>query len=234
MGRDSKDGKCMARSAIERETHLLKGPAGQLEAVLEYPRKADPCAVAVVCHPHPLYGGTLDNKVAFTLARSAVEAGAAALRFNFRGVGKSAGEFDHGLGEAEDLEAVETWLRDRWPELPVWRFGFSFGAAMVLKRTAAVPSEVLVTVAPPASHFSEYGFNADAPRTRNWLLVQGDADDVVDPQAVLSWARSLDNPPTIKVVEGAGHFFHGRLTTLRKLVAGFLASSAPAPDGEGS
>lgn len=222
----------MARSAIERKTHLLEGPAGELEALLEYPRNTDPRAAAVVCHPHPLYGGTLNNKVAFTLARAAVEAGAAALRFNFRGVGRSEGEFDHGRGEAQDLEAAETWLRDRWPGLPVWRLGFSFGAAMALKRTAGAPCEALVTVAPPAAHFSEYGFDADAPRARHWLLVQGDADDVVDPQAVLSWARGLHSPPEIKVVEGAGHFFHGRLTTLRKLVVDFLAPGGPASGEE--
>ena len=222
----------MARGAIERETHSLEGPAGTLQAVLEYPREKDPAAVAVVCHPHPLYGGTLDNKVAFTLARAAVEAGAAALRFNFRGVGKSAGEFDHGRGEAADLEAVEKWLRGRWPELPVWRLGFSFGAAMALKRTAEVPCSILVTVAPPASHFADYGFSADAPRAAHWMLVQGDADEVVDPGAVLSWARGLDSPPEIEVVEGAGHFFHGRLTTLRERVVDFLVSRASVPGTE--
>ena len=222
----------MARSAIERETHLLEGPAGNLQAVLEYPRDAEPVAVAAVCHPHPQYGGTLDNKVAFTLARAAVEAGAAALRFNFRGVGQSAGEFDHGRGEAMDLEAAEKWLRARWPGLPVWRLGFSFGAAMALKRTAEEPCSILVTVAPPASHFSDYGFNADAPRAEHWMLVQGDADDVVDPQAVLSWARGLGNPPKIEIVERAGHFFHGRLTTLRKRVVDFLVSRVSAPGTE--
>lgn len=222
----------MARSAIERETHLLEGPAGVLQAVLEYSRETDPRAVAVVCHPHPLYGGTLDNKVAFTLARAVVEAGAAALRFNFRGVGESTGEFDHGRGEAADLVAAENWLCARWPGLPVWRLGFSFGAAMALKRTAEMPCSILVTIAPPASHFADYGFNADKPRAAHWMLVQGDADEVVEPQAVLTWARSLANPPMIEIVEGAGHFFHGRLTNLRKLVVNFLASPVTASDAE--
>ncbi len=232
MAPDRKDGNGMARSAIERETHLLEGPAGQLQAVLEYPRDAAPVAVAAVCHPHPLYGGTLDNKVAFTLARAALEAGAAALRFNFRGVGQSEGEFDHGRGEAMDLEAAEQWLRGRWPELPVWRLGFSFGAAMALKRTAEESCSILVTVAPPASHFADYGFNADAPRAAHWLLVQGDADEVVDPQAVLSWARGLESPPMVEVVKGTGHFFHGRLTALRERVVDFLASSVSASGAE--
>ena len=212
----------MSRSAIERENTLLEGPAGPLEAVLEYPRGTEPGAVAVVCHPHPVYGGTLNNKVAFTLARAAVESGAAALRFNFRGVGKSAGEFDHGLGEAKDLEAAERWLAGRWPGLPVWRMGFSFGAAMALKRTAVTPCGILVTVAPPAGRFADYGFDASAPQAGRWLLVQGDADEVVDSGAVLAWARSLARPPRIEVVEGAGHFFHGNLTVLRKRVVSFL------------
>lgn len=218
----------MTRSAIERETLSIEGPAGELQAILEYPRETPPLALAVICHPHPLYGGTLENKVAFTLARAAVEAGAAALRFNFRGVGKSAGEFDHGRGEAADLEAAEKWLRGRWPKLPVWRLGFSFGAAMALKRTAEAPCSILVTVAPPAGHFPDYDFDASAPQAGHWLLVQGDADEVVDPQAVLDWAHALEKPPEIAVVEGAGHFFHGRLTTLRERVAGFLAGRVSA------
>lgn len=216
----------MARSEIERENPTIKGPAGPLQAVLEYPRDIRPRAVAVVCHPHPLYGGTLNNKVAFTLARAAVEAGAAALRFNFRGIGESAGEFDHGQGEAEDLAAAETWLAGRWPNLALWRFGFSFGAAMALKRTVDSPCEILVTVAPPVTHFTDYGFDPAAPHARRWLLVQGDADDVVDASAVLAWACRLTAPPQIEVVEGAGHFFHGRLTPLRECVAAFLNEAA--------
>ena len=212
----------MARKVIEYEECLIEGPAGQLQAVLEYARDTRPGAVAVVCHPHPQYGGSLDNKVAFTLARAAVDAGAVALRFNFRGVGRSAGDFAAGTGEAEDLAAAETWLAARWPQLPVWRLGFSFGAAMVLKRTAAAPCSALVVVAPPATHFSEYSYNAGPPRAAHWLLVQGDADEVVDSQVVLAWAGVQEPLPEIRVVEGTGHFFHGRLTALRTLVVDFL------------
>ncbi|MGH8128674.1 MAG: alpha/beta hydrolase, partial [Gammaproteobacteria bacterium] len=188
----------------------------------EYPCAGTPCAVAVVCHPHPQFGGTLDNKVAFTLARAATDGGAAALRFNFRGVGKSAGGFDGGAGEVADLKAAESWLQARWPGLPVWRLGFSFGAAMVLKRTVAESCPVLVTVAPPASNFAEYGFAGQSPQAGRWLLVQGDADEVVDPQAVLAWAREQKPPPVIEKVGGGGHFFHGHLTVLRTMVVDFL------------
>lgn len=216
------DGELMARSTIEREECMIEGPAGLLQAVLESPREDAPRALAVVCHPHPQFGGTLDNKVAFTLARAAVDAGAAALRFNFRGVGRSVGDFDNGAGEVEDLGAAEKWLQTRWPELTVWRLGFSFGAAMVLKRTAAEPCPVLVTVAPPTSNFVDYGLGGTAPQAGRWLLVQGDADEVVDPQAVLAWARKQEPLPEIREIEGCGHFFHGHLTVLRTMVVDFL------------
>ncbi len=212
----------MTPHAVECEECLIEGPVGQLQVVLEYARDTRPGAVAVVCHPHPQYGGTLNNKVAYTLAHAAVDAGAAALRFNFRGVGRSGGNFDAGMGEAEDLAVAETWLAARWPQLPVWRLGFSFGAAMVLKRTATAPCSALVVVAPPATHFFEYSYNAGPPRASHWLLIQGDADEVVDSQAVLAWAGTQEPLPKIRVVEGAGHFFHGRLTALRTMVVDFL------------
>lgn len=212
----------MTGNALERETPFIDGPAGRLQAVLEYRRGTEPRAVAVVCHPHPQFGGTLENKVAFTLARAAVDAGAAALRFNFRGVDRSEGQFDDGRGEADDLAAAESWITARWPGRPVWRLGFSFGAAMALKRTVEVPCPVLVTVAPPADHFGDYGFAAAPPRATHWLLVQGDADEVVDPHAVLNWAEALDVRPVIRILEGSGHFFHGRLTELRTAVVDFL------------
>lgn len=212
----------MTRNAPERETPVIQGPAGNLQAVHEYRRGTAPRAVAVVCHPHPQYGGTLDNKVAFSLARAAMDAGAAALRFNFRGVGRSEGRFDDGKGEADDLAAAEDWLAGRWPDAPLWRMGFSFGAAMALKRTLAVPCPVLVTVAPPADRFAAYGFAGAGPRASHWLLVQGDADEVVSPRAVFDWAEALESPPEIRRIEGSGHFFHGRLTELRETVVDFL------------
>lgn len=215
----------MNRAAVLREERLIGGPAGQLEAVLEYSREAAPRARAVVCHPHPLYQGTLNNKVAFTLARAAVEAGAETLRFNFRGVGKSEGKFDDGRGELHDLQAAERWLAARHPHLPSWRMGFSFGAAMALRASVESPCDVLVTVAPPAGRFAEYGLQGAQPRSRRWLLIQGDADEIVDAQAVLRWAHELTPGPEVAVLRGAGHFFHGRLTELRRIVLEFLQQS---------
>ncbi|MGH8272273.1 MAG: alpha/beta hydrolase [Gammaproteobacteria bacterium] len=213
----------MTRAAIERETIFIPGPAGRLEAVLEYPRNAAPCANAVICHPHPSYQGTLNNKVAYTLARAAVFAGAAALRFNFRGVGASAGSYDEARGEVEDLQATERWLAERFPGLPRWRLGFSFGAAIAIKASLAESCAVLVTVAPPVDRFADYGLDNPLPRAERWLLVQGDSDEVVAPQAVLDWARTLKNGPEVQVFADTGHFFHGELTALRERVLAMLS-----------
>lgn len=220
----------MSGPALEREFLPISGPAGDLEALLERPREVDPVAAAAVCHPHPQFGGTLNNKVTFTLARAAVAAGAVALRFNFRGVGRSAGGYGNGRGELEDLQAVEHWLARRYPTLPRWRLGFSFGAAIAIKGSLREHCAVLVTVAPPADHFPEYGVNG-APRADRWLLVQGARDEVVDIETVLDWAYGLQQVPEIRIFEDAGHFFHGRLAELRESVLGFLADGRTGAGG---
>lgn len=218
------------RVAVTREQVRIKGPAGWLEGVCESARGVEPVARAVVCHPHPLYQGTLHNKVAFTLARAAVEAGAETLRFNFRGVGGSQGSYDGGGGELADLHAAEAWLARRRPGVPLWRMGFSFGAAIALRASVDEPCAVLVAVAPPAERFGDYGLAAAAPRAERWMVVQGDADDVVNPQAVIHWAQGQAMPPRLAVLAGAGHFFHGRLQELRAAVLDFLQSGPPAAE----
>jgi hypothetical protein len=180
---------------------------------------AAPAAVAVVCHPHPLQGGTMQNKVAYMLARAFNDMGAVSLRFNFRGVGKSAGTFDSGQGETDDALAAIDWLMAQHPGLPFWLGGFSFGAYVALRAQSQRPVQRLVTVAPAVERFDTDDIKLPVCP---WLLVQGDADDVVSPQAVLAWARSLAKPPRIVELSGAGHFFHGRLNELRDaVVAGF-------------
>ena len=133
-------------SAPSKETVVVDGPVGSLEAILE---RVDtpPKAAAVVCHPHPLHGGTLNNKVAHTLARAFVSSGMAAIRFNFRGVGESAGSFSEGVGEADDVAAVVEYMRERFPGLPLWLGGFSFGAAMATRVANAAAVDGLVAVA---------------------------------------------------------------------------------------
>jgi uncharacterized protein len=192
----------------------FQGPAGSLEGLLDRPL-TEPVAVAVVCHPHPLQGGAMQNKVAYMLARAFNDMGALSLRFNFRGVGRSAGSFDQGIGETDDALAAIDWLSAQHPGLPLWLGGFSFGSYVALRAQSRRPVRRLVTVAPAVERFATADISEP---TCPWLLVQGDADDVVSPEAVLAWARALKSPPRIEVMPGAGHFFHGRLNELREAV----------------
>jgi hypothetical protein len=205
------------------EVLSLSGPAGQIEAKLELPDDMDaaPPAFGVACHPHPLYGGTMDNKVTHVLARAMNECGAPCLRFNFRGVGTSAGKFDDGRGEVDDLAVVVAEGRRRFPGAALWLGGFSFGAFVALRGATTLAPAKLVAVAPPVTRF-ELGSIANPDC--DWLLAQGDADDVVPPEAVLAWAAQQPRKPRLHVLAGAGHFFHGRLHELKPLILDFLRS----------
>jgi len=209
------------------ERITLGGPAGGLEALVEVPTldpASDSAATArfgVVCHPHPLYGGALDNKVVYTLARAFVELGVPAIRFNFRGVGHSAGSYDDGRGETEDVLAVIAYGRERWPDAALWLAGFSFGGAVAVRAAAQARPERLVTVAPGITRVPMEGIDSPACP---WLIVQGDADDVIDPAAVRDWAARQSTAPAMRVLPGTGHFFHGRLPELRQAVLNFLRS----------
>lgn len=192
----------------------IAGPAGVLEAAIG--SSVGPAvATAVVCHPHPKQDGTMSNKVVTTVARAFTRLGADAVRFNFRGVGKSAGAYAGGVGECDDALAVVAWVRERWPDRPLYLGGFSFGAAIAATIAARVAPAGLVTVAPPVERLRE---SFVAPRCR-WLLVHGEADDVVPLGPVLEWARALAAPPNIVVLPGVGHFFHGHLADLNAAVA---------------
>lgn len=202
----------------------LAGPAGDIEAVIETPADtpADggtPQHFGVVCHPHPLYGGTLDNKVVYTLARACVELGVPTIRFNFRGVGASAGQHDEGRGETADALALIAYGRERWPGASLWLAGFSFGGAVAVRAAAQAHPEKLVTVAPGITRVAMEGVASPACP---WLIVQGDADDVIEPGAVQEWARRQSPVPTVRLLPGAGHYFHGRLHELRQIVLDFL------------
>src|SRR5215472_7959154 len=209
----------------------LPGPSGALEALIETPLNdqgeaaSTPLAFAVICHPHPLYGGTLDNKVVHTLARAFNQLGAPTIRFNFRGVGASAGAYDEGRGETEDAFAAIAFGRNRWPDAPLWLAGFSFGGAVAVRAAGSAQPGRLVLVAPAITRI---GVNGTAAPACPWLVVQGDADDVVPPAEVLEWAGSLTPAPEVAVVRDAGHFFHGRINELRDAVLAFMARAAQA------
>jgi hypothetical protein len=206
------------------ERTALAGPAGALQALIEIPQSEDGesrpvTAFAVVCHPHPLYGGTMDNKVVYTLARTLEQLGAPAIRFNFRGVGRSEGRYDEGRGETEDALAVIDYGRRRWPGAELWLAGFSFGGAVAVRAAAQGRPQRLIAVAPGISIVPV----ADAaPPSSPWLIVQGDADEVVPPEVVRSWAQRLSPAPAMRSLPGAGHFFHGRLNELRDVVLEFM------------
>jgi alpha/beta superfamily hydrolase len=213
-----------SRPALQAQSLVLRGPAGDLEARVDFPLSgggidpAAPAAFAVVCHPHPLFGGTLTNKVVHTLAKACNDAGMPSLRFNFRGVGASAGTHDGGPGEVADALAVIAYGRERWPQAQLWLAGFSFGAAVAVRASVQAQPVGLVAVAPAVDRMDLGEISPDCP----WLVLLGDADDVVSPQRMLEWAQALAPAPQIQVLPGAGHYFHGRLPQLRDSVVAFL------------
>lgn len=197
------------------KTRTIPGPAGALQVLEEVPGQA-PSAVAVICHPHPLHGGALNNKVVHQLAKTFTGLGAVSVRFNFRGVGDSEGSYDEGRGELDDLLAVIDWAQARWPRLPLWLAGFSFGGFIALQGAQQRTPHWLVTVAPAINYFPDDGLDLAGVR---WLLVQGDADDIVPASLVQAWAGRLEHAPQLVLLEGAGHFFHGRLNELKQVIS---------------
>lgn len=206
----------MAGKAPIKDALTLHGPAGSIEALLETPREHDGSRVAVLCHPHPLYKGTMLNKVVHTLARTMNEIGMPALRFNFRGVGASEGEYGDGYGEGDDAAAVAEWARERFDGADVWLCGFSFGGMAACRAALSANPAQLLTVAPPAGRMSGIldGRQPGCP----WLIVQGEDDEVVSCDEVVAWVNSLEPGPDLVVLPDVDHFFHGRLTVLRNTV----------------
>ncbi len=204
----------------------LSGPAGKLECLADVAdaESARP-ATAVLCHPHPQHGGTMRNKVVTIMERSLRELGLATVRFNFRGVGESDGEYNNGEGELEDLLTVVKWAQKTRPDTDLWLGGFSFGAFIALKAARDLPVRQLITIAPPVER---YGFDELLAPNCPWLVVQGDEDDVVSADAVSTWAKNMDQPPDLVVMEGADHFFHRRLMDLRGLIKNHVQSNLPA------
>lgn len=195
---------------------LIPGAAGFIEALVKYPadyRTGRP--IAVVCHPHPLYGGSMANKVVHILASTLVDIGLPVLRFNFRGVGKSEGHFDHGHGECDDLLTVIDWFAQRNGQAPVWLAGFSFGAFVAARAHVEANVERLLLVAPPVSLFD---FRLAGELHVPTLVIQGGRDAVIDAQAVRLWTAAQRTRPALHWMEDADHFFHGKLNQLRDLV----------------
>jgi uncharacterized protein len=189
----------------------IAGPAGALEVALNVPEAA-PRGIALVAHPHPQQGGTLDNKVVQTLAKTFFALGYVSVRFNFRGVGKSEGDFDDGVGETADALAALAYAKRRFGEIPVVLAGFSFGSFVQTRVAATLTAERMVFVGPAVTRFAD---SAVPPDT---IVIHGEEDDVVPLAAVLAWARPQGLP--VVVFPGCGHFFHGRLPELQRTISG--------------
>jgi alpha/beta superfamily hydrolase len=202
-----------------RETPVfIDGPVGQLEAL--YLDLDEAKGIALICHPNPVQGGTMLNKVISTLQRTARDDGLITLRFNYRGVGASAGSSDMGEGEVDDAQAAAKWLRDKHPDLPMTLFGFSFGGFVAATLGGRLEAEGetlkhLFMVAPAVMRIT----SVDAlPQKGALTIIQPDTDEVVEPQLVYDWSDKLPRPHELLKVAECGHFFHGKLTDLKDLI----------------
>ncbi len=207
--------------SIARHKFFISGPTGKLETELGKP-SSNPRGIGVIAHPHPLHGGTMDNKVVQTVFSTLLELDFITVKFNFRGVGQSEGAFRHGAGETEDVIAVAQAVRDQFSnqftDLPLLLAGFSFGGAVQLLAAKELAPAYLILIAPSVTKL-----NAPAvPETTQCaLIIQGDKDDIVLPEEVFAWAEPASQP--VVVIPGAEHFFHGKLMILRRLILKYFS-----------
>ncbi|MDB5969414.1 MAG: hypothetical protein JWQ90_1864 [Hydrocarboniphaga sp.] len=213
---------------------LLPGAAGKLEVILAAPRETAARGIAVICHPHPLYGGAMSNKVTYTLASIALNAGFYALRFNFRGVGRSEGAHDEGRGEIEDTLLLVDWLRQRVPAagsgepLPLLLAGFSFGGYVSVAAAATARPSLQISVAPPFGGRFVYQARPARPPCP-WLVIHSRDDDTVAYDETAAALAAYEPPAELFTVDGAGHFFNGRLNDIREAAGDFIQRHLPAP-----
>ena len=204
---------------------ILAGPAGALEAAVGVPEPDTARAgTAVICHPHPLQGGTMHNKVVTMIERSVRELGLRTVVFNFRGTGASEGTYDDGRGETLDLLAVAEWVGRVRPNDALWLAGFSFGSYVSLLAARHLPVKQMISIAPPVGRWD---FSAAIAPPCPWLVVQGEDDDVVEPQAVFDWVDAMPEKPALVRMPETGHFFHRRLMDLRGAIKNGVRSNLP-------
>ncbi len=191
------------------ENFFISGPVGNLESFATSPKENKKNITVIICHPHPLFGGTMNNKVVTTLAKTFDHLGCHTVRFNFRGVEKSEGKYSEGFGETEDACAIAKWVQTERPQDELWIAGFSFGSFVALQAAKKLAVKKLILVAPAVENFN-FGFEIPVP----WILVQGEADEIVSPLAVFEWAEKCNVKPKIIRMENTSHFFHGKLIEL--------------------
>ena len=200
--------------AVERV--LVPGGAGAIETVMDLPDRADPRGVALVAHPHPLYGGALDNKVAQTLAWAFRDLGYVALRPNFRGVGQSEGSHDKGIGETDDLQALAEWAAHRFGHQKPVLAGFSFGSFVQIRLAQRISVERMVLVGTAVGRVTGDREYPGANVPEDSVVIHGELDETVPLANVLAWAGPQNLP--VVVIPGADHFFHRRLNIIRGIV----------------
>jgi uncharacterized protein len=204
----------------EETTFLLNGPAGAIEVLTSVPQDSQIIkGTAIICHPHPLFGGTMHNKVVTTLARVFRDIGVRTVRFNFRGIGKSEGVHDDGRGEVEDVIAIAEWVKRTCPKEALWLAGFSFGGFVAAAAATHLAVKQLISIAPMVSRFRQAHL---PPIICPWLIIQGEEDEVISPEELYAWIETLQPKPTLIRMPHAGHFFHGKLMELRRVLSGAL------------
>lgn len=201
---------------MSEPTMFIDGPVGPLEAMLEMVSEA---RLAVICHPHPLYQGTMHNKVVTTLAKAYAQCGYSTLRFNYRGVGKSAGQYGDMTGEISDAMAVQAFVQQKFPAAQLSLAGFSFGGYVAASVAGKVACQNLVTVAPAVNHYDYEQLDAvSCP----WLLVAAEADELVPVSDIRAWLAETKQQPQYLELGQASHFFHGQLIQLREALVAWL------------
>jgi uncharacterized protein len=219
------------RFPSEAGTFFIDGPAGRIEVAVDLPEpECAVDAVAIICHPLPVEGGTMHNKVVTITERALRELGLKTVRFNFRGAGESEGEFDEGRGETLDLLAVAEWVQKVLPNDALWLAGFSFGAYISLLGARHLPVKQMISIAPPAGRWD---FSAVLVPECPWLVIQGEDDDIVDPNAVYRWIEDLPEKPQLVKMPETGHFFHRRLMDLRGAIKNGVRKNLPAASDAG-
>jgi len=204
----------------EQKAFILQGPAGALEVLTTWPAKDLKKRVGIICHPHPQQQGTMSNKVVTTIAKAFDRLGLPTLRFNFRGVGKSEGEFGNTIGEREDLLAIMKWVKEVLPDHEIWLAGFSFGSFIAASIANQEKVTQLLTIATTVNHYDFVSLtNIQCP----WLSIVGEQDELVPIAEVESFASNPPVPMKLIVMPGVGHFFHGHLIELRELIVKELA-----------
>lgn len=191
----------------------IKGPAGVLEAVVTPPVEEKAKILVIICHPHPLYGGTMENKVVTTAGRAFHDLGVWHLRFNFRGIGKSSGQYDEARGEIEDLLAVTAWVKQNFPDYKIWLAGFSFGSYIAMKVALKETVAQLITIAPAINLFN---FDEVEHLSCPWLLIVAEQDELIPISQVKEWLSHVKKPVQTIIFPKASHFFHGLLVELRE------------------